>query len=146
MNTPDAAHVISAPEAAALAGITYRQLDHWARQGWVSPSVDRGRGRSARRLYSPDDVVRLAALRHFGGARADGALGRSVGALRVPEGDVLVVADADGTAECVPAARLRARVSRGGPYLVFDPAPLRARLAARAARTEPARGRVRRSA
>lgn len=146
MTTPEDAHVISAPEAAELAGITYRQLDHWARQGWVSPSIDRGRGRAARRLYSADDVVRLAALRHFGGARADGALGRSVGALRLPPGDVLVVADADGAAHCVPPGELRARVSVGGPYLVFDPAPLRARLEARAGRPAPARERARRSA
>jgi DNA-binding transcriptional MerR regulator len=71
MTTRTATHVITAPEAAELAGITYRQLDYWARRGWVAPSIDRGTGRAARRLYSADDVVRLAALGHFGRARAD---------------------------------------------------------------------------
>src|SRR3954453_5708093 len=50
---------ISALDAATLARITYRQLDHWARQGWVRPSLDPGTGRSGRRRYASEDVVRL---------------------------------------------------------------------------------------
>ncbi len=65
MVTPNGSHVISAAEAAELALITYRQLDHWARKEWVTPSVQSASGRGGRRLYSVDDVLRLAALRHF---------------------------------------------------------------------------------
>jgi len=65
MVTPTPPNVINAKTAAELALITYRQLDHWARQGWVTPSVQSATGRGKRREYSPDDVLRLAALRHF---------------------------------------------------------------------------------
>ena len=69
---------IAATAACELAGVTYRQLDYWARRGWVSPSVDTGLGRAGRRLYHPGDVVRLAALGHFGQAGLDvGKLGRA---------------------------------------------------------------------
>jgi hypothetical protein len=56
---------LSAVQAHEAANISYRQLDHWARQGWVTPSIDRGEGRAGKRLYSARDVVRLDLLRHL---------------------------------------------------------------------------------
>jgi DNA-binding transcriptional MerR regulator len=130
MTTSKGAHVISGPQAAELAGITYRQLDYWARQGWLQPSVDRGRGRSARRQYSPDDVVRLAALAHLGRTKADvGALAPILGTLQLEEGDVLIVAGPEPSVETVPAESLRSYIASGEPFRVFDPSPLRRRLA-----------------
>jgi DNA-binding transcriptional MerR regulator len=115
--------------AAELAGITYRQLDYWARQGWLQPSVDRGRGRSARRLYSEDDVIRLAALAHLGRTKADvGALAPLLGNLELGEGDVLVVAGPEPSVETIPAADLREHIASGEPFRVFDPSQLRRRL------------------
>ncbi|MGH9156698.1 MAG: MerR family transcriptional regulator, partial [Acidimicrobiales bacterium] len=55
----------SGPEAAALAAISYRQIDYWARHRWVVPSSV-STDDSRRRLYIPADVVRLAALGHLG--------------------------------------------------------------------------------
>ena len=52
-----------APVACAAAGITYRQLDYWARTEIVLPSVSDGFGRGSQRLYSRDDMVRLAVVR-----------------------------------------------------------------------------------
>ena len=130
MTTSGAAHVISGPQAAELAGITYRQLDYWARQGWLQPSVDRGRGRSNRRLYSPDDVIRLAALAHLGRTKADvGALAPKLGTLVLEDTDVLIVAGPEPSVTTIPAAELRSYVASGEPFRVFDPAPLRHRLA-----------------
>jgi hypothetical protein len=130
MTTSGGAHVISGPQAAELAGITYRQLDYWARQGWLQPSVDRGRGRSARRQYSPEDVVRLAALAHLGRTKADvGALAPKLGALELGAGDVLIVAGAEPSVHTVPADELRSYIASGEPFRVFDPSPLRRRLA-----------------
>ncbi|MEA2460660.1 MAG: hypothetical protein QOH90_837 [Actinomycetota bacterium] len=130
MTTSEATHVISGPEAADLAGITYRQLDYWARQGWLQPSVDRGRGRSNRRLYSVDDVIRLAALAHLGRTKADvGALAPLLGALEIADGDVLIVAGPEPSVATVPASALRDHVATGEPYRVFDPSRLRRRLA-----------------
>src|SRR3954447_985281 len=83
---------ISALDAHALAGITYRQLDHWARQGWVRPSIDAGEGRSGRRLYSATDVVRLDLLRHLAVSRVNAAVaGPHVAELDVPMQDVRVL-------------------------------------------------------
>ncbi len=122
---------ISAPDAFRLAGITYRQLDYWARRGWVVPSIEAGTGRPGRRLYSPDDVLRLAALGHLGRSGADvGQLGPQVAALELPAGDFdyLVVLAPELCLEIVSAAELRARLGSPGSYVVFDPAPLRRQL------------------
>ncbi|MFE6918918.1 MerR family transcriptional regulator, partial [Streptomyces rubiginosohelvolus] len=39
------------PTACAAAGITYRQLDYWARTGLVEPSVRPAYGSGTQRLY-----------------------------------------------------------------------------------------------
>lgn len=46
--------------ASSVAGITYRQLDYWARKGLVQPSVTPSRGSGSRRLYSFKDILILA--------------------------------------------------------------------------------------
>ena len=45
--------------ACAAAGITYRQLDYWARTGLVVPSVRDASGSGTQRLYSFRDIVVL---------------------------------------------------------------------------------------
>lgn len=52
-----------APAAVHAAGVTYRQLDYWARTQLVTPSVRPAGGCGTQRLYSRDDIVRLAVLR-----------------------------------------------------------------------------------
>ncbi|CAM5646537.1 hypothetical protein SPURM210S_04569 [Streptomyces purpurascens] len=47
------------PTACAAAGITYRQLDYWARTGLVEPSARPAHGSGTQRLYSFRDVVVL---------------------------------------------------------------------------------------
>jgi hypothetical protein len=136
--TPVASHAISAVDAFGLAGITYRQLDYWARRGWVPPSIEPGTGRRGRRLYSPDDVVRLAALGHLGRSGADIAqLGPKIGALELPAGDYLVILGPGLRLGAVAANHLRARLGDPGSYVVFDPAPLRRRLGLLASPASP---------
>jgi DNA-binding transcriptional MerR regulator len=43
----------------SLTGISYRQLDHWARTGLVGSSVRQAAGRGSRRVYSFPDLVAL---------------------------------------------------------------------------------------
>jgi DNA-binding transcriptional MerR regulator len=128
--TQRASHAISGPMAAELANITYRQLDYWARQGWVKPSVEAGVGRPGRRIYGPDDVVKLAALGHFGRSGADvGQLGQAISGLSLsgaPDDYLLVASGAD--MEIVAASDLRARVSEPGSTVVFDPAAVLSRI------------------
>ena len=47
------------PTACAAAGITYRQLDYWARTGLVEPSVREAAGSGTPRLYSFRDILVL---------------------------------------------------------------------------------------
>jgi DNA-binding transcriptional MerR regulator len=49
----------STAEAARLSGLTPRQLDHWARQGFLRPSVQEASGYGSCRLYSFADIVKL---------------------------------------------------------------------------------------
>ena len=53
------------PSACAAAGITYRQLDYWARTGLVEPSVRPAYGSGTQRLYSFRDVVVLKIVKRF---------------------------------------------------------------------------------
>ncbi len=49
----------STSETARLTGLSARQLDHWDRKGFLSPSIDRAAGYGSFRRYSFADVVRL---------------------------------------------------------------------------------------
>ena len=49
------------PTACNAAGITYRQLDYWARTGLVEPSVRGAHGSGSQRLYSFRDILVLNA-------------------------------------------------------------------------------------
>ncbi|NUP40195.1 MAG: MerR family transcriptional regulator [Streptomyces sp.] len=53
------------PTACAAAGITYRQLDYWARTGLVEPSVRPPYGSGTQRLYSFRDVVVLKIVKRL---------------------------------------------------------------------------------
>ncbi|MFY4659512.1 MerR family transcriptional regulator [Scardovia wiggsiae] len=53
------------PVAAEVAGITYRQLDYWARKKIVEPSITPSHGSGSRRLYSFRDVVILSVSKHL---------------------------------------------------------------------------------
>jgi DNA-binding transcriptional MerR regulator len=52
-------HSFSTAQVARLAGLTPRQLDHWDRQGFLKPSLQRARGYGSTRRYSFEDVVRI---------------------------------------------------------------------------------------
>jgi hypothetical protein len=51
------------PTACNAAGITYRQLDYWARTGLIEPSVRGATGSGTQRLYSFRDILILKAFR-----------------------------------------------------------------------------------
>lgn len=54
-----------APQVCNLVGITYRQLDYWARTGLIKPSVQSARGSGSQRLYSFTDVVQLKVVKRL---------------------------------------------------------------------------------
>ena len=53
------------PVACEVAGITYRQLDYWARTGLVEPSVRAASGSGTQRLYSFQDVLVLKVVKRL---------------------------------------------------------------------------------
>jgi DNA-binding transcriptional MerR regulator len=53
------------PTACAAAGVTYRQLDYWARTGLVEPSVRGAAGSGTQRLYSFRDVLLLKIIKRL---------------------------------------------------------------------------------
>ncbi len=61
MDTPTEGY--SAKQSADIVGITYRQLDYWARTELVRPSLVDAEGSGSRRLYSYRDLLELKAIK-----------------------------------------------------------------------------------
>ena len=53
------------PTACTAAGITYRQLDYWARTGLVEPSVRAAAGSGSQRLYGFRDILALKIVKRL---------------------------------------------------------------------------------
>ena len=53
------------PTACRAAGITYRQLDYWARTGLVEPSIRNATGSGSQRLYSFRDILVLKVVKRL---------------------------------------------------------------------------------
>jgi DNA-binding transcriptional MerR regulator len=122
---------ISAADAYEAAGISYRQLDHWARQGWVRPSISAGEGRSGKRLYAPVDIVRLSLLRHLAQSKVNAStVGPLVAGLEIQSGDVRIIWGPVGAKDpetvglvVVDATAALEYLEQPGAFVVFDPGP-----------------------
>jgi DNA-binding transcriptional MerR regulator len=53
------------PQVCSIVGITYRQLDYWARTGLLTPSLSPARGSGTQRLYSYKDLVQLKVIKRL---------------------------------------------------------------------------------
>ena len=53
------------PVACSAAGITYRQLDYWARTGLVTPGIRSAGGSGTQRLYSFRDILMLRVVKNL---------------------------------------------------------------------------------
>jgi DNA-binding transcriptional MerR regulator len=61
----DSATGYRGPTACRVAGITYRQLDYWARTGLVEPSIRPATGSGTHRLYSFRDILVLKVVKRL---------------------------------------------------------------------------------
>src|SRR5881275_3229125 len=52
-----------APQVKDIVGISYRQLDYWARTGLVRPSIRDAGGSGTQRLYSFQDLLQLKVIK-----------------------------------------------------------------------------------
>ncbi|MDH3754472.1 MAG: MerR family transcriptional regulator [Acidimicrobiia bacterium] len=55
----------SGKRAAEIVGITYRQLDYWARTDLIRPSVADAKGSGSRRRYSYRDLLELKVIKNL---------------------------------------------------------------------------------
>ena len=55
----------SGTKAAQVVGITYRQLDYWARTGLLAPSIRAAAGSGSQRLYAFQDIVQLRVVKRL---------------------------------------------------------------------------------
>jgi DNA-binding transcriptional MerR regulator len=54
-----------APQVCNIVGITYRQLDYWARTDLIRPSLATAQGSGSQRLYSFGDIVQLRVVKRL---------------------------------------------------------------------------------
>ncbi|MEN8234000.1 MAG: MerR family transcriptional regulator [Actinomycetota bacterium] len=54
-----------APQVCNLVGITYRQLDYWARTDLITPSMQQATGSGSQRLYTFADIVQLKVVKRL---------------------------------------------------------------------------------
>jgi DNA-binding transcriptional MerR regulator len=82
------------PQVCAIVGITYRQLDYWARTGLLCPSVAEAKGSGSHRVYSYRDLLELKVIKQL----LDAGLGlrqarRAIDCLRSGLGEELATAN-----------------------------------------------------
>ncbi|MDP9006873.1 MAG: MerR family transcriptional regulator [Actinomycetota bacterium] len=53
------------PQVCAIVGITYRQLDYWARTNLLRPSISDARGSGSQRRYSYGDLLELKVIKNL---------------------------------------------------------------------------------
>jgi len=64
-STKDHEQGFSGPQVCAIVGVTYRQLDYWARTELLTPSVAEAKGSGSKRRYSYHDVVSLKVIKQL---------------------------------------------------------------------------------
>ncbi|WP_049793917.1 MerR family transcriptional regulator [Hoyosella subflava] len=64
-SVPDDLEGYRVPIACQVAGITYRQLDYWARTGLVQPTIRNAAGSGSQRLYSFKDILVLKIVKRL---------------------------------------------------------------------------------
>ena len=89
------------PQVCAIVGITYRQLDYWARTDLLRPSLADAKGSGTQRLYSYQDLLELKMIKQLldAGVKLQQAR-RAIACLRESGGDLAsanLVIGAEGT-------------------------------------------------
>ena len=77
------------PQVCSIVGISYRQLDYWARTDLLRPSISEARGSGTQRVYSYRDLLELKVIKRLldAGVSLQSAR-RAIDVLRNSGGDV----------------------------------------------------------
>lgn len=82
------------PQVCSIVGITYRQLDYWARTDLLRPSIQDAKGSGSQRVYSYRDLVALKVIKKLISAGLSlQAVRKAIDYLRGHLGDDLGVAN-----------------------------------------------------
>ena len=103
------------PQVCQLVGISYRQLDYWARTGLLRPSVAEAKGSGTKRRYSYRDLLELKVIKRLldAGVSLQSAR-RAVGCLREDLGADLASANlAAGQDSCEVRPQTTIRTAAG---------------------------------
>lgn len=65
MEITQVARVFTTQRTAEIVGVTYRQLDYWARTDLVKPSLVAASGSGSRRRYSYSDLLELKVIKNL---------------------------------------------------------------------------------
>ncbi|NND85005.1 MAG: MerR family transcriptional regulator [Acidimicrobiia bacterium] len=137
-----------APTVCNLVGITYRQLDYWARTGLITPSIQAASGSGSQRLYAFTDVVQLKVIKRLRDAgmslpkirAAMESLAEQLNT-KTPLSDVTVLVDGSGIFAATSPTEVFDVLQRGQGVFGIAVGPLRQELEADVADlfpTEPA--------
>lgn len=126
-----------APMVCNLVGITYRQLDYWARTGLITPSIQEAAGSGSQRLYSFTDVVQLKVIKRLRDAgmslpkirAAMAALSEQLGS-DTPLSDVTVLVDGSSIFAAASPTEVFDVLQRGQGVFGIAVGPLRQELEA----------------
>jgi DNA-binding transcriptional MerR regulator len=106
------------PDVQKIVGISYRQLDYWARTGLVRPSIRDAGGSGTQRLYSFEDLVVLRTIKKLLDAGVSlQRTRRAIGFLRDqlnrdPQG-VTIMSDGSGIYACESPDEVMDLLQRG---------------------------------
>jgi DNA-binding transcriptional MerR regulator len=106
------------PDVQKIVGISYRQLDYWARTGLVRPSIRDAGGSGTQRLYSFEDLVVLRTIKKLLDAGVSlQRIRRAIGFLRdhlnrEPQG-VTIMSDGSGIYACESPTEVMDLLQRG---------------------------------
>lgn len=113
--------LLSQPEAADAAQVSYNQLDEWVQRGWILPAGRRGRQLS----YGADEIIRTCWLRAISQTQAeieDLAVGVRSSDLAAR---YLLVTNAETVSTIATRSQLYRRLETPGSHLVIDQLPER---------------------
>lgn len=112
--------LLSQPDAAEAAGVTYNQFDEWVQRGWLLPAGRQGH----QRTFGADEVVRGRWLRSIAQMSADlTALAEDVRASDLSARYLVATADAVGVV--ASRSQLYRLLETPGGHLVLDQLPER---------------------
>jgi DNA-binding transcriptional MerR regulator len=106
------------PDVQRIVGISYRQLDYWARTGLVRPSVQDAGGSGTQRQYSFEDLVVLRTIKKLLDAGVSlQRIRKAIGFLRdnldaQPQG-VTIMSDGNGIYACESPDEVMDLLQRG---------------------------------